>query len=87
MSTHEIHGITVTVTVSQVSAEAKGRCIGKVVNICREMPAPQFLRAVEAWDRIPGTNATADDYRISGEVLDAIDSQLFGGAIANISRA
>lgn len=87
MSIHEIHGVKVSVTVSQVAEANKGRCIGKVVNICREMPAEKFLSALAAWDRIPGTDATADDYRISGEVLDLIDSQLFGSAIANISRA
>lgn len=87
MSKHNIHGANVNITVSQVADHDKGKCIGRVVNICRDMPRDVFLRAIDAFDRIPGNDATVEDYQVSGKILNEIDNQLFGDAIANISRA
>lgn len=47
-STHEIHGIKIVITCSQgqISDVTRGRCIGKVVNACREMDRATFLAAM-----------------------------------------
>lgn len=47
-STHEIHGIKVVITCSQgqISDVTRGRCIGKVVNACRNMDRSDFLAAM-----------------------------------------
>lgn len=44
MSNHTIHGHTVSIDVYQgnLSPEAKGKVIGKIVNMCREMSAERF---------------------------------------------
>ncbi|WP_045762241.1 hypothetical protein [Xanthomonas albilineans] len=50
MSKHNIHGIVCNVTVHQganLSEIARGRCIGKVVNMVRAMPAEDFLAVIQ----------------------------------------
>jgi len=52
MSTHTIHGVTVEIRIHQGSSMtdvSRGRCIGKVVNLCRDLPADEFLAAIEDW--------------------------------------
>jgi len=48
MSKHNIHGTEVSVDVFQgnLSEVSRGRCIGKVVNLCREMSAEAFNAAM-----------------------------------------
>lgn len=48
MSIHNIHGLNVRAEVFQgnLTESARGRCIGKVVNLCREMPAEEFRAAM-----------------------------------------
>ena len=50
MSQHEIHGLTINVTVSQgrLTDQARGRCIGMVVNFCRALPAAEFVTAMQS---------------------------------------
>jgi len=52
MSIHNIHGISVNVEVKQgyLSEISRGRCIGKIVNLCREMPADEFIGAMNDLD-------------------------------------
>ena len=49
MSKHSIHGIEVTVEVFQgnLTDVSRGRCVGKVVNMLREMDAEDFRAAME----------------------------------------
>jgi len=49
MGKHNIHGIEVTVEVFQgnLTDVSRGRCVGKVVNLLREMDAEEFRAAME----------------------------------------
>ena len=48
MSKHTIHGLIVNVNVVQgnLTDSARGHCIGKVVNLCRDMPAADFAQSM-----------------------------------------
>lgn len=48
-SRHTIHGVTCDVSVvgGYMSDISRGRCIGKVVNLCRQMPAADFMAVME----------------------------------------
>lgn len=70
MSKHIIHGIEVVVEVFQggLTDMARGRCVGKVVNLCREMSAEEFQAAM------------ADCYSPAhAAMLEKIDSALAAG--------
>ena len=49
MSKHTIHGYTIEVAVYQgtMTDTARGRCVGKVVNLCREYPEADFRAAMD----------------------------------------
>lgn len=70
MSKHNIHGLTVNVEVLQgnLTNVARGRCVGKVVNLCREMGAEDFKAAMAD----TGSAAHA-------AMLETIDSELEAG--------
>ena len=48
MSKHTIHGVTLSIAVRafHLTEIAKGHCIGKVVNILRDMPKADFDAAI-----------------------------------------
>lgn len=48
MSKHNIHGLIVDVRVYQgnLTETARGRCIGKIVNLCRDMRQEDFVQCM-----------------------------------------
>lgn len=70
MSKHNIHDITVNVEVVQgnLTDVARGRCVGKIVNLCREMSAEEFRAAMA--DRYSAAHAA---------MLEVIDAELAAG--------
>ena len=62
MSQHTIHNMTVNISVTQgdMSEQARGRCIGKMVNTCRAMDTDEFCAAMADMDQsLQGTKRSA----------------------------
>lgn len=72
MSKHNIHGINVNITVSQgnMTDVARGRCVGKVVNLLRSWDADKFQQFMA--DSAESLQGTA----FSAACLSEIDSAL-----------